>query len=174
METGVLQTRKTGSGFSYDIHYWLGKESSQDEQGAAAIYTTQMDDYLGTVAVQHREVQGHESETFRAYFKQGLVYVGHSQGPAPTAGDGGEGFSACHHGVIPSGDGTVLSQWGGGGRRRIWSWSRSMRHSCGWVRVLEHLPHWWEQDHTSVRRRGPGLTSCPSPPAIRRVGWPQA
>ncbi|NXE28808.1 VILI protein, partial [Ardeotis kori] len=70
----LLSTRKTGSGFSYDIHYWLGKESSQDEQGAAAIYTTQMDDHLGTVAVQHREVQGHESETFRAYFKQGLVY----------------------------------------------------------------------------------------------------
>uniref|UniRef100_A0A674GFT7 Villin 1 n=1 Tax=Taeniopygia guttata TaxID=59729 RepID=A0A674GFT7_TAEGU len=60
--------------FSYDIHYWLGKESSQDEQGAAAIYTTQMDDHLGSVAVQHREAQGHESDTFRAYFKQGLVY----------------------------------------------------------------------------------------------------
>ncbi|XP_075286319.1 villin-1 isoform X1 [Opisthocomus hoazin] len=70
----LLSTRKTGSSFSYNIHYWLGKESSQDEQGAAAIYTTQMDDHLGTVAVQHREVQGNESETFRAYFKQGLIY----------------------------------------------------------------------------------------------------
>ncbi|KAK2525927.1 Vil1 [Columba guinea] len=70
----LLSTRKTGNNFSYDIHYWLGKESSQDEQGAAAIYTTQMDDHLGGVAVQHRDVQGHESETFRAYFKQGLVY----------------------------------------------------------------------------------------------------
>ncbi|KAM9235128.1 villin-1 isoform 2-T2 [Leptosomus discolor] len=70
----LLSTRKSGSSYSYDIHYWLGKDSSQDEQGAAAIYTTQMDDHLGTVAVQHREVQGHESETFRAYFKQGLVY----------------------------------------------------------------------------------------------------
>ncbi|XP_035187295.1 villin-1 [Oxyura jamaicensis] len=70
----LLSTRKTGSSFSYNIHYWLGKESSQDEQGAAAIYTTQMDEHLGSVAVQHREVQGHESETFRAYFKQGLIY----------------------------------------------------------------------------------------------------
>ncbi|NXH39113.1 VILI protein, partial [Dicaeum eximium] len=70
----LLSTRKSGSSFSYDIHYWLGKESSQDEQGAAAIYTTQMDDHLGSVAVQHREVQGHESQTFRAYFKQGLIY----------------------------------------------------------------------------------------------------
>ncbi|XP_054134486.1 villin-1 [Melozone crissalis] len=70
----LLSTRKSGSNFSYDIHYWLGKESSQDEQGAAAIYTTQMDDHLGSVAVQHREAQGHESDTFRAYFKQGLIY----------------------------------------------------------------------------------------------------
>ncbi|XP_066855553.1 villin-1 [Anser cygnoides] len=70
----LLATRKTGNNFSYNIHYWLGKESSQDEQGAAAIYTTQMDEHLGSVAVQHREVQGHESETFRAYFKQGLIY----------------------------------------------------------------------------------------------------
>ncbi|XP_064307411.1 villin-1 [Phalacrocorax carbo] len=70
----LLLTRKTGSSFSYNIHYWLGKESSQDEQGAAAIYTTLMDDHLGTVAVQYREVQGHESETFRTYFKQGLIY----------------------------------------------------------------------------------------------------
>uniref|UniRef100_A0A8C0VZ73 Villin-1 n=1 Tax=Cyanistes caeruleus TaxID=156563 RepID=A0A8C0VZ73_CYACU len=66
--------RKSGSSFSYDIHYWLGKESSQDEQGAAAIYTTQMDDHLDSRAVQHREVQGHESETFRTYFKQGIIY----------------------------------------------------------------------------------------------------
>ncbi|NWW43684.1 VILI protein, partial [Pedionomus torquatus] len=70
----LLSTRKSGSSFSYNIHYWLGKDSSQDEQGAAAIYTTQIDDHLGTVAVQYREVQGHESETFRAYFKQGLIY----------------------------------------------------------------------------------------------------
>uniref|UniRef100_A0A8C0GSB7 Villin-1 n=1 Tax=Chelonoidis abingdonii TaxID=106734 RepID=A0A8C0GSB7_CHEAB len=35
-----LQTHKTGNSFRYDIHYWLGRESSQDEQGAAAIYTT--------------------------------------------------------------------------------------------------------------------------------------
>jgi villin 1 len=35
-----------------------------------------MDDYLKGRAVQHREVQGNESETFRSYFKQGLVYGG--------------------------------------------------------------------------------------------------
>ncbi|KAF5922582.1 villin-1 [Diceros bicornis minor] len=69
----VLAIHKTGNHLSYDIHYWIGQASSQDEQGAAAIYTTQMDDFLQGRAVQHREVQGNESETFRGYFKQGLV-----------------------------------------------------------------------------------------------------
>nr|XP_028577335.1 advillin [Podarcis muralis]XP_028577336.1 advillin [Podarcis muralis] len=70
----LLSTRKSGSVLSYDIHYWIGKRSSLDEQGCAAIYTTQLDDYLGGVPVQHREVQGHESELFKGYFKQGLIY----------------------------------------------------------------------------------------------------
>ncbi|KAH0621249.1 hypothetical protein JD844_022336 [Phrynosoma platyrhinos] len=70
----ILSTHKTGNNFTYDIHYWLGNSSSQDEQGAAAIYTTQMDEHLGGVAVQHREVQNYESEAFRSYFKQGIMY----------------------------------------------------------------------------------------------------
>ncbi|XP_075385726.1 villin-1 [Tenrec ecaudatus] len=69
----VLATHKTSSNMLYDIHYWIGQASSQDEQGAAAIYTTQMDDFLKGRAVQHREVQGNESEAFQGYFKQGLV-----------------------------------------------------------------------------------------------------
>ncbi|XP_006186896.1 villin-1 [Camelus ferus] len=69
----VLAIHKTGSNLSYDIHYWIGQASSQDEQGAAAIYTTQMDDFLKGRAVQHREVQGNESETFRGYFKKGIM-----------------------------------------------------------------------------------------------------
>ncbi|XP_071781783.1 villin-1 [Centroberyx gerrardi] len=70
----ILYTNKVRSSFTYDIHYWLGRGSSQDEQGAAAIYTTAMDEVLGGMAVQHREVQGYESDTFRGYFKKGLIY----------------------------------------------------------------------------------------------------
>ncbi|KAF0883353.1 AVIL protein, partial [Crocuta crocuta] len=67
-------TRRVGSLLSQNIHFWIGKDSSQDEQSCAAIYTTQLDDYLGGGPVQHREVQYHESDTFQGYFKQGIVY----------------------------------------------------------------------------------------------------
>ncbi|XP_035507924.1 villin-1 isoform X2 [Morone saxatilis] len=63
-----------GSGQSTDVHFWIGNASSQDEQGAAAIFVTQLDEYLGGSPVQHREVQGNESPRFRSYFKNGLIY----------------------------------------------------------------------------------------------------
>lgn len=47
-----------------------------------------MDDFLKGRAVQHREVQGNESEAFRGYFKQGLVYGG---GGARCCWGGGRG-----------------------------------------------------------------------------------
>ncbi|XP_068102153.1 villin-1 [Hyperolius riggenbachi] len=70
----LMMTHKTGNNFTYDLHFWIGDHSSQDEQGAAAIYTTQIDEHLGGVAIQHREVQGFESDAFKGYFKQGILY----------------------------------------------------------------------------------------------------
>ncbi|CAL8309489.1 unnamed protein product [Lota lota] len=59
---------------SYCIHMWLGSESSTDEQGAAAIFSTQLDEFLGGSPRQFREVQGYESNTFMGYFKTGIQY----------------------------------------------------------------------------------------------------
>ncbi|XP_067088046.1 gelsolin-like isoform X1 [Osmerus mordax] len=72
----VLNTIKQRSGnLQYDLHFWLGDFCSQDESGSAAIFTVQMDDYLGGKPIQYREVQGHESKPFLGYFKSGIKYM---------------------------------------------------------------------------------------------------
>jgi len=65
-------TRGASKNLEWDIHFWLGKETSQDEMGVAAYKTVELDDYLGGGPVQHREVQGHESELFQSYFPKGI------------------------------------------------------------------------------------------------------
>ncbi|XP_063159370.1 villin-like protein [Candoia aspera] len=70
----ILNKSKTQHGFATDLHYWIGRDATQDEQGAAAFYVTQLDDALGGRAVQHREVQGYESAAFKSYFKKGIIY----------------------------------------------------------------------------------------------------
>lgn len=52
-----------------------GDFCTQDESGSAAIFTVQMDDFLGGKPIQYREVQGHESKTFLGYFKSGIKYM---------------------------------------------------------------------------------------------------
>lgn len=60
---------------AHDLHIWIGNESSQDEYGTAAYKMVEADDYLGGVAVQHRQVQGHEGPKFLRYFDGPLKYL---------------------------------------------------------------------------------------------------
>ncbi|XP_056862428.1 villin-5-like, partial [Raphanus sativus] len=70
----VLKTTASrGGSLHHDIHYWLGKDSSQDEHGSVAVKTVELDSALGGRAVQYREVQGHETEKFLSYFKPCII-----------------------------------------------------------------------------------------------------
>lgn len=52
----------------------LGQQSSRDEQGACAVLAVHLNTLLGERPVQHREVQGNESDLFMSYFPRGLKY----------------------------------------------------------------------------------------------------
>ncbi|XP_067684710.1 gelsolin-like protein 2 [Haliotis asinina] len=60
----------------YDVHFWIGQHSTQDEYGTAAYKTVELDTFLNDAPIQHREVQGHESSLFKSYFKTITVMRG--------------------------------------------------------------------------------------------------
>ncbi|XP_052780684.1 gelsolin-like protein 2 [Mya arenaria] len=67
----ILNTHKNDDSdeLLYDVHFWIGKYSTQDEYGTAAYKTVELDTFHDDKPVQHREVQGHESEMFKSYFE---------------------------------------------------------------------------------------------------------
>ncbi|TAQ91331.1 hypothetical protein B7494_g302 [Chlorociboria aeruginascens] len=67
----ILHTYKSSPDareLSYDIFFWLGKDTTQDEAGTAAYKTVELDEFLKGAAIQHREVQGFESPSFLSLF----------------------------------------------------------------------------------------------------------
>jgi len=64
----------------YILYYWLGKASSADEKGAAALLTTKFDDDLGGAATQVRIEMGKEPLHFIQLFTGRMVV--HSGGKA--------------------------------------------------------------------------------------------
>jgi len=73
----VLHTyqKKDSPALLWDVHFWLGAHTSQDEAGTAAYKTVELDDFLKGAPIQHREVQGYESELFMSYFKSQITIM---------------------------------------------------------------------------------------------------
>merc|ERR550534_514791 len=74
----ILNTKqdKKSSKLTWNIHFWLGDECSQDESGSAAILTAQIDEAVANGAmVQYREVMDHETSLFNGYFEPGAIYL---------------------------------------------------------------------------------------------------
>merc|ERR1711892_514178 len=71
----VLSTQDKGGRLSFNVHFWLGNETTQDESGSAAILAVELDDSLDGVPVQYREVQEAESRLFLSYFNKGVRYL---------------------------------------------------------------------------------------------------
>ena len=66
----ILNTFKEpdSEALEYDLHFWIGKHSTQDEYGTAAYKTVELDSLLDDKPIQHREVQDGESDMFLSYF----------------------------------------------------------------------------------------------------------
>lgn len=74
----ILNTYKPDPGseeLAYDLHFWIGSQSSQDEYGTAAYKTVELDTYLDDKPIQHREVEGFESDLFKSYFPKGITLM---------------------------------------------------------------------------------------------------
>uniref|UniRef100_A0A914R103 Gelsolin-like domain-containing protein n=1 Tax=Panagrolaimus davidi TaxID=227884 RepID=A0A914R103_9BILA len=68
----ILSTKEDNK---YDVHFWLGRGTSQDEMATAALKVTDLDLILHNLPVQYRELQNHESALFLSYFKNGIKYL---------------------------------------------------------------------------------------------------
>lgn len=72
----ILNAYKVEDAIKYNVHFWLGEDTSQDEAGVAAYKTVELDDLLGDLPVQFREVQNHESKDFLSLFPSMSVMKG--------------------------------------------------------------------------------------------------
>jgi len=74
----ILNTYKDPEGeeFLMDVHFWIGKYSTQDEYATAAYKTVELDTFHDDKPIQHREVMGYESALFKSYFEEIMLMKG--------------------------------------------------------------------------------------------------
>lgn len=65
----VLLTSIENDKLVWDIFFWIGSQSSQDEYGVVSYKANELDKLLGDAPIQHREIEGNESSDFVEIFK---------------------------------------------------------------------------------------------------------
>jgi len=68
----TTEDEENENALQWDIYFWIGSDSSQDEYGVAAYKANELDDLLDDAPIQHRELQGLETEDFMACFPKGV------------------------------------------------------------------------------------------------------
>lgn len=67
---------KSRGAIAWDIHFWIGSESTQDEYGTAAYKAVELDDFFEGKATLYRETEGNESLAFKKLFKTITIISG--------------------------------------------------------------------------------------------------
>lgn len=60
----------------YDLHFWLGEYTTQDQAATAAFKTAELDEHLEGKVTQYREIQNHESLRYLSYFPHFMILHG--------------------------------------------------------------------------------------------------
>lgn len=96
----ILRTKTSGSTTTNELFIWQGEDSSHDERGASALQSVSVAKAVtasgGVHCTQSRELQGKESDAFKAVFKgatAGLIYL---QGGVKSGFHHVEGADAAH------------------------------------------------------------------------------
>jgi len=74
----ILHTYKEDDSdkLKWNLHFWLGQATTQDEMGTAAYKTVELDTLLDDGPIQYREVEGHESPLFMELFPNFMTQPG--------------------------------------------------------------------------------------------------
>jgi len=60
-------------GFTYNLHYWIGKDASIDKRASVCFRAVQLNSYIGEKGKHFHEQQGEESDTFLSYFSTSTI-----------------------------------------------------------------------------------------------------
>lgn len=71
----VLWISDVSSKLTVAVHHWIGRESTADKWGCAAVYAVMLNTFLGGGCSIHREEEEDETSAFVSYFGRDLEYL---------------------------------------------------------------------------------------------------